>query len=105
MRQMLVEMLEFDGQQVVTATNGMEGVGLARLHQPRLIILDLMMPVMSGEEFLTAQTADLSISRIPVLVVSARHDAPQIAARMHAAGCLAKPIDFDALCAFVKECA
>ena len=103
MRQMLTTMLEVDGQRVVTATNGKDGFSQARLHHPRLIILDLMMPVMTGEEFLAAQRSDVSISRIPVLVVSASQDAPQVAERMHTAGCLAKPIDFDALCAFVKE--
>jgi CheY-like chemotaxis protein len=72
---MLAMALELDGKQVMTAENGLEAFNLARQRHPCLIILDLMMPVMTGEEFRSAQLGNQSIKRIPVLVVSARHDA------------------------------
>jgi CheY-like chemotaxis protein len=102
-RVMLSTALEFEGYDVVTATNGMEAFNVARRHNPCVIVLDLMMPVMTGEEFRAAQVADAGIRRIPVLVLSAHHDAVAIAKRMKAAGCLTKPVDFDALAELIKK--
>jgi FixJ family two-component response regulator len=62
-----------------------------------------MMPTMTGEEFRKAQLANADISRIPVVVVSAHHDAAKIARRMKASACVAKPVDFDRLTAVVKR--
>ena len=92
---MLATALELDGQRVVTASNGADALRLARLNRPSLIVLDLMLPVMSGEEFRKAQLDDEAIRSIPVLVVSARHDAEIVAERMHAVGCLTKPVDLE----------
>ena len=96
-RLMLATVLELQGHAVVTASNGAEAFNVARVHQPSLILLDLMMPVMSGEEFRKAQVANPSIAAIPVVVLSAHHEAPNIARRMKVAGCLRKPVDFDQL--------
>ena len=101
-RVMLATALELEGHAVVTAANGAEGLVRARERHPCLIILDLMMPVMSGEAFRRAQLQTPDIRDIPVLVVSAHHDAPQIARDMQALGCLAKPVDFDALVELVS---
>jgi CheY-like chemotaxis protein len=97
LRQMMAFALELSGISVVTATNGIEACQQARAHQPSLILLDLMMPVMGGEEFRRTQLADMLISGIPVVVISAHPHAETIALRMEAAGCLTKPIDFGAL--------
>ena len=102
-RTLMTMMLEHAGLQVVTAMNGMEAFNVARARRPSLILLDLMMPVMSGEEFRNAQLANDEIHHIPVVVVSARHDARSIARRMKAAACLAKPIDFEELTATVRR--
>jgi CheY-like chemotaxis protein len=102
-RIMLAMALEHAGLHVVTATNGVEAFNLARTHRPSLILLDLMMPTMTGEEFRRAQLATADIRKIPVVVVSAHHDAARIARRMRASGCLLKPIDFDKLAALVAR--
>jgi CheY-like chemotaxis protein len=102
-RAMLATVLEMAGRMVVTATNGMEAYNLARQHRPALILLDLMMPVMTGEEFRRAQLANAEIRRIPVIILSAHHEARSIAKRMKAAGCLPKPVDFDALDDWVQR--
>jgi DNA-binding response OmpR family regulator len=99
---LLATALELDGWPVVTASTGLEAFNLARLHHPSLIVLDLMLPVMSGEEFRAAQLADETLESIPVLVVSARHDAKKVAERIGAVGCLIKPVDVDAFSALVK---
>ena len=100
---MMALALEFVGLHVVTATNGVEAFNLARAHDPSLILLDLMMPTMSGEEFRKAQLANAEIRDIPVVVVSAHHDAARIARRMRASGCLPKPVDFDQLAVIVAR--
>ena len=102
-RAMLATVLELTGRPVVTAANGMEAYNLARRHHPSMIILDLMMPVMTGEEFRKAQLASPEIRGIPVVVLSAHHEAPRIARQMRAAGCLMKPVDFDALAVYVSR--
>jgi CheY-like chemotaxis protein len=101
---MMAFMLQLNGHIVVGASNGAEAFTLARQHQPALIILDLMMPVMTGEQFRQVQLEDVEIRSIPVLVVSAHHQAREIAVRMNAMGYLPKPIDFDALDAYVRHC-
>ena len=57
---------------VVEAVNGQEGLALARRLHPDLVLTDIMMPVMSGDEMLTALRADSSYDDIMVVVLSAR---------------------------------
>lgn len=99
---MLVTALELDGRRVVTAINGVEALRQAERHRPSLIVLDLMLPIVSGEAFRETQLADAQLRSIPVLVVSARHDAEEVAARMDAVGCLSKPLSLEAFIGMVN---
>jgi PAS domain S-box-containing protein len=56
---------------LLSAMNGPLGVELARQHDPALILLDLHLPGMDGEEVLKSLKADERTARIPVVVVSA----------------------------------
>ena len=90
---------------VLTAKNGADALEvILRDDKIDAIVLDLMMPVMSGEEFRKAQLANETLSKIPVVVVSAHFDAPHIARRMKAVGCFMKPLDLEAFGVFVKKC-
>ena len=99
LRDALVPVLEYEGHRVVSVANGQEA--LDRLHTmgtpPSVILLDLMMPVMDGEQFRSEQLRDPSLASIPVVVMSAQSRAEERAAQMGAAGCLVKPIDIDTL--------
>jgi CheY-like chemotaxis protein len=64
--------LETQGYDVYKATNGREAVDLVRDHHPDLIILDMMMPVMSGYEAIAELKADDSTSDIPIIGLSAK---------------------------------
>jgi CheY-like chemotaxis protein len=99
---MLATALELDGRRVVTATNGVEALQQAERHRPALIVLDLMLPIVSGEAFRESQLANEQLRSIPVLVVSARHDAEQAAARMNAVGFLSKPLSLEAFIGLVN---
>ena len=59
-----------NGFNVVTTVNGQEALSLAKKHQPRLIILDIILPDISGWEVLKILKRNKSTSDIPVLVIS-----------------------------------
>lgn len=90
--------LEAEGYTVATVGNGREALEYLRgVGIPRLILLDLMMPVMDGWQFRAVQQADPAWAGIPVVVVSADGRASQKADALGAAGGLGKPIDLDLL--------
>jgi two-component system cell cycle response regulator DivK len=64
--------LEAVGYEVFKATNGQEAVDLAKAHHPNLVLLDMMMPVLSGYEAVQALKADESTRDIPVVGLSAK---------------------------------
>lgn len=66
--------LEKDGHQVITTTSGDEGLRLAKLELPDLIILDVMLPEPDGLEVCRRLRSDQATSIVPVLMVSARGD-------------------------------
>jgi DNA-binding response OmpR family regulator len=63
--------LEAEGYQMLTATNGLEGIRLALEQQPALIVLDLAMPGMQGEAVLSALMAQDSAYRVLILSATA----------------------------------
>lgn len=66
--------LEYEGYSVVEATNGREGLDMARLHKPDLILLDLMMPEMDGWQVITALKDRPDTMNIPVVLLTAKTD-------------------------------
>lgn len=68
-RETLAEFLEDAGYAVRTAANGQEGLtALRRDAAPCVMILDLMMPVMTGNELYEAMLADPQLATVPVIV-------------------------------------
>ena len=65
--------LEADGFEVVTASNGVDGLEQARLARPDLVTLDLMMPRMDGYKVCRTLRADPRFRDVPVMIVSARN--------------------------------
>jgi CheY-like chemotaxis protein len=62
-----------------------------------VILLDLMMPIMNGWQFRYEQRQDSDLSKIPVVVVSAKSDSRQHAEWLEADGYISKPIDLNVL--------
>lgn len=101
-RDALQQVLELEGYAVSTAGNGREGIESleAMAEMPCVILLDLMMPVMNGWEFLAAQRASPPLAGIPVVVVTAAGDK---AKTVDTAAYLKKPVDLNALLDVVKR--
>ena len=94
-RELLTELLRERGFAVESAANGQEA--LDRLEaggaKPNLILLDLMMPVMSGWELAQILRRDPEYSGIPVVVFSADRDALRDTEALGVRECLQKPVE------------
>ena len=102
LRDLLAVLLEGEGFIVQTATNGVEALKSLDSARPSLILLDLMMPVMTGDEFRERQLADPRYRDVPVICMTAAHDGRARAERIHADEYFQKPLDFDQLLAVVR---
>ena len=71
-RKVVKLILEREGYRVLTAANGEEGLILAKVEQPNVILLDVMMPKMDGYEALRRLRADQDLQQIPVIMITAR---------------------------------
>jgi len=101
-REALSDCLEMEGFRVASARNGKEA--LDYLHSsppPKIILLDLYMPVMTGWEFREAQKKDAAIANIPVVVVSAFGSG--MTRKIDAEIIMHKPLDLDRLLTIIRE--
>ncbi|WP_242393309.1 response regulator [Anaeromyxobacter oryzisoli] len=98
-RQAVAEVLADEGYQVFSAGDGAEGLAQARAHHPQVVLLDLMMPGMSGWEFRRRQQSDPDLSSIPVVVLSALGRDGAIEANAY----LQKPFGLDDLLSAVRH--
>ncbi len=73
MRRFITETLA-SGFQVQTASNGREGLEKARALQPDVLITDMMMPVMSGDQLVRAVREDRTLEFMPILLLTAKAD-------------------------------
>jgi CheY-like chemotaxis protein len=79
MRDCLREILEEEGHPVLLAENGRDGLQQLRRSPVSVVLLDVMMPVMNGLEFLAAKLCDEAICDVPVVLMTAHSlDAPQL---------------------------
>ena len=85
------------GHEVREARNGRDALDLLAGWRPDAILLDLMMPVMDGWAFRTAQREDPAHAAIPVVVVSASRRVGATLEALAPAAVVAKPFDVDAL--------
>src|SRR5205085_5411909 len=86
---------ELEGYKVLTASDGIEGLERARAELPDAIILDIMMPRMNGLEVARALKASDDTRDIPVLLLSAKAQASDVAQGMEigADDYVTKPFD------------
>jgi CheY-like chemotaxis protein len=102
MEQMVLKKGPYD---VITASNGLEGVSKAESERPDLILMDVIMPKMTGFEAVRELRARESTRDIPVIMVTTRGEGDNVEIGF-ASGCtdyLTKPIDAIALLAKVRD--
>ena len=104
-RMMIAALKRSNDYQFLEAGTGREAIDLMHKERPSAVILDLMMPVMSGFDVLEERAGDPDLRRIPVIVVSANR-APEIATAVDKGICafLPKPFDINVLNALVRSC-
>ena len=102
---MIIAALRRDGYTFFEAPNGRDALDVMRGEHPNVVVLDLMMPILSGWDVLQERQHDPDLRSIPVIVVSANRD-PDVAVAVNAGICafLPKPFDIGALSALVRSC-
>ncbi|PYQ72675.1 MAG: response regulator [Acidobacteria bacterium] len=108
-REMLSTLLSTEGFHAVAAEDGLEALHLLRAvrHRapevPCLVLLDLKMPRLGGDEFRRAQLGDPTVASVPVAVMSGAVDLEQRAQDLGAVATVAKPINIDRLMDVVRR--
>ena len=95
--EMLEMVLEEDGYQVVVEAKSINALNRIAEESPDLILLDIWMPVITGDQILSQLRADHTKSNIPVLMYSASTDGKLIAEKYGANSFIAKPFDLEDL--------
>lgn len=80
-----------------TLSNGEQVEELITTWRPDILLLDLWMPGMNGEEVATAVKSNPDTKEIPIIIVSASRDAETVAQQVGADGALKKPFDITEL--------
>ncbi len=104
-RRMMIAALRRDHYRFFEASNGREALDIMRRERPHVVVLDLMMPVVSGWDVLRERSNDPDLISIPIIIVSANRG-PELATAMDKGICafLPKPFDISALSSLVRSC-
>jgi CheY-like chemotaxis protein len=105
-RLLLITFLRRQGYQMLEAHNGRDALTEMRASNPDLVVMDLVMPEVSGWDVLRERAADPSLLRIPMIVVSASNTRKVTADVLDKGVCavIAKPFDLDTLLTTVGTC-
>ena len=89
------DLLELRGHDVMEAVDGLEGISMARLHRPDLILMDVALPLMSGEEALSILGSKPETKNIPVIAFTgfAMKGDKERFLKLGFDGYIAKPVD------------
>jgi CheY-like chemotaxis protein len=96
-REFLRDLLGSEGYEVDEAANGAEAVERVRANPPSAVLMDLMMPVLSGAEATARLKNDPATARIPILAMSAGRNLAALATGIPADGFVSKPFDLTLL--------
>ncbi|MGH9175993.1 MAG: response regulator [Vicinamibacterales bacterium] len=101
-RSVLEALLEDEGFTPVTAANGREAVTIVRDDPPALVLMDLMMPIMSGVEAARALKTEPGTAAVPIIAMSAGFVLRESIDDLLADSIISKPFDLDALIANIR---
>src|SRR5918911_1044782 len=96
-RGLVGDALRSEGYAVDLAAHGREALEAMRASRPSTVVLDLMMPVMDGFSFMQACHLEQLCDGVPIVVISAVHEALDQIRDMPVQACIAKPFDLEEL--------
>ena len=98
-------MLEELGYDVITASNGLDAVTLAKQEQPDCVLMDIVMPDMNGFQATRQICRGDNTSHIPVIIVSSKNQETDKVwgARQGASGYITKPVDIPELVSVMER--
>ena len=102
---LLKDAMHEHGFDVFTAPDGPTGLEAARAEKPEIVVVDVLMPRMSGFEFCRRLRAEQDFKRTPIVLFSARAD-PALEEKGRTAGAtisLPKPVDLDQLAQVIRK--
>jgi CheY-like chemotaxis protein len=100
-RESIKDFLEIEKYSVLTATNGQEALEVLKAApKPCLVLLDMMMPIMDGREFLDIVMKDAVLAPIPVFVISAVATKDNT---LGSVGFIKKPADLNMILKMVQD--
>ena len=99
------EILLRHGHDVLEATNGADGISLARAEQPQLILMDVVMPGMNGFQATRQLSRGAETKHIPIVIVSTKdQETDRVWGRRQGArDYLTKPVDETALMTLISQ--
>src|SRR5512137_2658915 len=92
-RDFLCQALQDEGYEVATAADGLSALELLDRVRPQLILLDALMPMMDGWDFMVARSHHPQQARVPVIALSAVGNAAESLQHVGADDYLAKPFE------------
>lgn len=91
----LSKTLEPTGYSIISASNGEEGIEMAKIHQPDMILMDVIMPGLNGFQATRILRKEETTKSIPIVIISGNEQATEKfwGLRVGANGFLPKPVD------------
>ncbi|MCO1332981.1 twitching motility response regulator PilH [Microbulbifer sp. OS29] len=101
----LTTILEKNGHAVITATNGENGIEVARAERPDLILMDIVMPGLNGFQATRQLSKDSNTGEIPIIMVTTKdQDTDRVwGMRQGARAYLTKPVEEGKLLNAIEE--
>ena len=103
--EMIKMRLQDDGYDVISAFDGHEGMEKLKIHNPDLIILDIILPKINGFELCKKIKGNDSWNPIPIILMTATSGLENVAKKENdvpADACIAKPFEYDELLKTIK---
>jgi len=101
-RDVLSLALDDEGYDSLSVAHGIAALAAMPTYRPHMILLDLRMPLMNGQEFVAAYHQQPG-PHVPILVMTASRDALRDAANLPVAACLAKPFKLDIVMPLIER--
>jgi CheY-like chemotaxis protein len=103
--EMLVEMMRVSGYHVFKSSGGRQAIQMVAREKPDVVLLDVMMPDMSGLDVLRYMRHDPRLQKIPVIILSAKCMPSDVKSGLDAGAdlYLNKPVSCEELCSAVEE--